>query len=110
MIVRVSRPCDPVRPATMRAALLSVMSPGPVAQRSVRSFRARGGAILLFALGYFASRQAALGAVAVAVQLPPAAPQTVDFIKDIQPILAQSCYEDRKSTRLNSSHANISYA
>ena len=29
----------------------------------------------------------------MAVQLPPAASQTVDFIKNIQPILAQSCYE-----------------
>ena len=69
------------------------MSPGPVAQRPVRSIRARGGAILLLALGCLASRQTAQGAVAVAVQLPPAASQTVDFIKDIQPILAQSCYE-----------------
>jgi hypothetical protein len=31
--------------------------------------------------------------VAAAAELPPAASGTVDFVRDVQPILAQSCYE-----------------
>src|SRR3712207_7745651 len=29
---------------------------------------------------------------------------------DFRPLVPQGCHQDRKSTRLNSSHANISYA
>jgi hypothetical protein len=39
------------------------------------------------------ARLDAFAAVAVATKLPPAASQKVDFTKDIQPILADRCYE-----------------
>ena len=44
-------------------------------------------------LGMLGARLDAFAAVAVATKLPPAASQQVDFTKDIQPILADRCYE-----------------
>ncbi len=72
------------------------MSEGFAARETLRRFGAQGVGIFLFFSGVVGGGKSCGAAEAVspaaAGKLPPAATQTVDFVKDIQPILVDRCY------------------
>src|SRR3712207_7719588 len=46
----------------------------------------------------------------IELRFNPTLPKVADALEDAEALLAHTPHPDRKSTRLNSSHANISYA
>jgi hypothetical protein len=68
------------------------MSSAFVAPKARRRFGARGSALFLFVGAVLGVSLPSRAAKAATSQLPPAAARRVDFVADIQPILAERCY------------------
>ncbi len=69
------------------------MIAGVVVKKTLRRFGARGLGIFVFTFGLASGlRCLAADTNAAPAKLPPAATQKIDFVKDIEPILADRCY------------------